>query len=254
MIRQMVNCPSSAISAVKARFPDPAMVGYYSTGTPDIAWTPAQQAEFPGSTMVGIDQGFSSPPVTRVPVRDVEANAWALSQATDTSQWQTERPTIYCARDTLAPLTNIGWKKDVWLAWPGYTGTHAPQGYPFNIVAVQNVFATDYELSDVYDESWPYLREASSDMLNLQVTSANGAHVPFPAGTFKSVTLYRDFLSKIVPAEVRLAVHSVAHGYFVFNIVLDAPVPRTHTFSWADVDAVSIEIAKGTEQIGATLL
>lgn len=254
MIRQMVNCPSSAIPVVKTMFPHPAMVGYYSTGTPDIAWTPAQQAEFPNSAMVGIDQGFNSPPVTRVPVRDVEAHAWVLSKATDTSQWQTERPTIYCARDTLAPLANIGWTKDVWLAWPDYSGSHAPQGYPFNIVAIQNVFATDYELSDVYDESWPHLGKASQDMFNVQVNKIDGAHIPIPVGVFKAVMLYRDFSTTTTPTDVRLAVHSIEHGYMVFRITLNTNLPKTQPFTWADIDAISVEINSGQSPIGVTLI
>ncbi len=53
------------------------------TGTPDIEWTAADWALFPGIPHVTIDQGFINSPVPSAIVRDVEPGAWTPFNAVE---------------------------------------------------------------------------------------------------------------------------------------------------------------------------
>jgi hypothetical protein len=155
MTRIQVDCINSAVQAVKAKFPKPELIAWYGTGTGDIRWTAADRALFPDSMQVEIDQGYGGTPIPGATVRDVESGAWAPGAAVDLTGWTAERPTIYCDRSTLPMVIGDGWKGDVWLAWPGWTGQAAPVYSGVTVVAVQNVVTSDYDTSLVFDRYWP---------------------------------------------------------------------------------------------------
>lgn len=170
MLRQMIDCTSSAVKRVKQLFPDPQMVAWYGTGSPDIQWSLDDLALFPNSVKVEIDQGYLGSPVPTAVVRDVESGAWAPGKAVDRTGWNVERPTIYCTRDTLPSVIADGWKGDVWLAQPGYVASVPPVYQGVNIVAVQSVFADTYDMSVVYDPDWPRKSLANPASNTLSVT------------------------------------------------------------------------------------
>jgi len=154
-----------AISAQAASLPAGLdLVAGYVTGSPDIQWTAADFARFPGVPHVTIDQGFTGSPVPSANVIDVEAGAWTAGAAVAFIPAMTSpRPTIYSGQSDAEIVWSLGYKGDYWLAWPGWTGTappaHLANGVPVppgvRIVAVQNVFAASYDLSVVFDPFWP---------------------------------------------------------------------------------------------------
>lgn len=154
--RVMIDGTNSDAQAIKREFGMPQMLAYYVTGSQGIPWTAADIAMFPDSIHVTIDQGGSGSPVTTAIVRDVEPGAWGADVAVRHAPWTPDRPTIYCDRNDLPAVIAAGWRKDVWLAWPGYAGSGPPTFAGVNIVAVQNVFGTDHDSSIVYDTTWPH--------------------------------------------------------------------------------------------------
>lgn len=153
--RIMIDGTNNEAQAIKREFGDPQMLAYYVTGSQGIPWTAADIALFPKSVHVTIDQGGSGSPVPSAIVRDVEPGAWNADAAVRHVPWTAKRPTIYCDRNDLQAVIAAGWRKDVWLAWPGFAGTAAPSFAGVNIVAVQNVFGTDHDSSLVFDATWP---------------------------------------------------------------------------------------------------
>lgn len=151
----MYDCIGSRAAQLAATFPSPDMIAWYGTGSPDIQWTQEDLARFPNAVKVEIDQGFTGSPILSAQVRDVEGGAWTVSAAVDTTGWDVHRPTIYCNRSTLSSVIAEGWTGDVWLAWPGYQAAGPPVYNGVNVVAVQNIWAGDYDASVVYDASWP---------------------------------------------------------------------------------------------------
>lgn len=134
------------------------LVAGYVTGTPDVQWTAADWAQFPGLPQVTIDQGYQSPPVTTAIVRDYEPGAWSTAAVADLSTWTAARPTIYCDQADLPAVLGYGWKGCLWLAIVGWTpGQALPDAPGCNIVAVQNQDDVDnaYDLSVVLDPTWP---------------------------------------------------------------------------------------------------
>lgn len=253
MNRTMIDGLGINAAAMHAKMPHPDLVAVYDTGTPDILWTPQERSLFPGITQVTIDQGYRSPVITRSIVRDVEPRAWLPVDAVGLGNWQAERPTIYCDRIDLQAVISLGWRRDVWLAWPGYTASTPPNLGPVNIVAVQNTNSAIPELSTVYDPYWPYTAPERGNMISGYAHQEQPAFVPFPTGMFSCIQLYRDFISAKSPVEVRVAIHSASKGYSVSHIALMVAAPSTERFSEHDVDAVSIEIVSGADYVGYTL-
>lgn len=145
------------------------LVAGYVTGTPDIRWQAPDWALFPGIPHVTIDQGFANSPVPSAIVRDFEQFAWTASWANEhigNGLWTPERPTIYSAQDTLQGILDDGWRRDLWMALPGWQ-----PGDPWppvvaeairlgcTIVAVQNRqdVVNAYDISVVLDPHWPNL-------------------------------------------------------------------------------------------------
>lgn len=253
MNRTMIDGLGINAAAMHAKMPHPDLVAVYDTGTPNILWTPQERSLFQGITQVTIDQGYRSPVITRSIVRDVEPNAWPAGGAVRLNNWQAERPTIYCDRADLPEVISLGWRRDVWLAWPGYTAPTAPDLGPVNIVAVQNTNSAVPELSIVYDQYWPHTPPQEDHMISGSVSYGEPAFVPFPAGSFARVQIYRDFVSDKTPVKARVAMHSASKGYFISHITLSTAAPVTAPFSEPDIDAVSIEIVSGANYVGCTL-
>jgi hypothetical protein len=143
------------------------MVAGYVTGSPDILWTNADWALFPGLPHVTIDQGFTGSPVASAIVRDVEPGAWTAAAAVSSRPWTPARPTIYCSTSALPTLEQAGWRGDVWVA--NYV-TSAP-GSPYPVPAGMTCVAWQwtnmggggtYDLSVVFDPYWPDRPPATS--------------------------------------------------------------------------------------------
>lgn len=153
MTRLMGDAIHDDVSQLAA-VPGLQLVAGYVTGSVDIVWTAADWAQFPGLPHVTIDQGFTGSPVADAIVRDVETGAWTPQNAVTGQPWTAARPTIYCNMSTLPAVLAAGWRGDLWLAMPGHTGT--PPAIPgCNVVAIQDTFTASYDLSTVYDDTWP---------------------------------------------------------------------------------------------------
>jgi hypothetical protein len=145
------------------------LLGVYVTGTPDVQWTAAELAAIPaGVTVVTIDQGYQSPPVTTATVRDVEAGAWSVDAAVDLSAWTAARPTIYCSADMLPAVGQAGWQRDVWVADYVASAPAAPYPVPAGMTCVAWQWTDQggggaYDLSVVFDPWWPQLAPEGVD-------------------------------------------------------------------------------------------
>lgn len=153
------------LAAIRGRL---QLAAGYDTGSPDIDWTPADWAQFPGIPHVTIDQGYTGSPNPAATVRDVEYGAWAPGQAVSRDGWNTPRPTIYCTlRETGYGLLTTpgvladGWKGDLWLAIDSWQpGDPLPPAPGCTIVAIQNDYSNPgYDLSVVLDPAWPGVTE-----------------------------------------------------------------------------------------------
>jgi hypothetical protein len=161
MTRMMGDATHADVPELAAIRGQLQLVAGYDTGSPDIAWTAADWALFPGIPHVTIDQGFTGSPNLSATVRDVEFGAWQPAQAVNRAGWNVPRPTIYCtigeAGYNLAAVLADGWRGDLWLAIAGWQqGDPLPAAPGCTIVAVQNNYSNPaYDLSDVLDPAWP---------------------------------------------------------------------------------------------------
>lgn len=154
MSRTMYDFTHENVAWFKAHLPNPGMVAWYGTGSPGIQWTTADRAMFPNATMLEIDQGGSGSPILTAHIRDVENGAWSPGRAVDRTGWNVEFPTIYGSRSSISQVIADGWRGDVWLASPGWSGTTAPSIPGVNVVAVQNNWQANYDSSIVFDDTW----------------------------------------------------------------------------------------------------
>lgn len=171
MTRSMGDATHDNVAALAAIRSSLQLVAGYVTGTPDIQWTTADWAQFPGIPRVTIDQGAAGSPIAVATVRDVEQLedgsgwTWEPAAAVDTTDWTADRPTIYCDQDDLAEILDAGWRRDLWVAIVGW---EPGQPYPAivqqaislgcNLVAVQNqqdLGGGAYDLSVILDPTWP---------------------------------------------------------------------------------------------------
>lgn len=144
------------------------LVAGYVTGTPDIQWTSADWDRFPGIPHVTIDQGANGSPVPAATVRDVETGAWTPVAAVNQAPWTPARPTIYCNQSTLPAVLAAGWRGDLWLAIDGWQpGDALPNLGGCTLVAVQNTFAANYDLSVVLDPSWPAADQQGTSVIEI---------------------------------------------------------------------------------------
>lgn len=159
MTRIMGDATHANAATLAAALPPVDLVAGYVTGTPDIQWTAADWAMFPGKTLVTIDQGDAGSPVASATVRDVEPGAWTPLSAVMDKPWTAARPTIYCDQNDLTRpggVLSCGWQGDLWLAISGWQpGDPLPAAPGCTIVAVQDHYETAFDLSYVLDPGWP---------------------------------------------------------------------------------------------------
>ena len=161
------------------------LVAGYGTGSPDIRWTDATYATFPGAVHVVIDQGYTGAPLYSAHVIDIETGAWEVTHVTGWMNNATApRPTLYVNRGNewaacLAALHSPRFKGDVWLSFPGWATGEALPALPAgcHYVAVQNQLgvSNSYDLSEVFDDNWP----AKGPDMNTVIRYANGEWYTF---------------------------------------------------------------------------
>lgn len=234
------------------------MVAGYDTGTLDVGWTSAMWGMFPNAVKVHINQGYASPPKITSNVIDVESGSWSPDQVpgllANMEDAGVERPTVYCARNTIGFIPKLPKVYDMWVAWPGYAASVAPMQPGWNVVAVQYSYVGTFDISKVFDATWPLkpvTPVTEEDMINVQVTAES--FVPFPAGTFKAVHVYRDFLSPEETSVVRLAFHVSGSEFSVEEKTLNSPQPEVVNIPAAECDAVTLSIVSGKTPVGFTL-
>ena len=161
----MARIMADAISSEAGFIPGNAgVIAGYDTGTPDIRWTAANWAQFPGKLHVHIDQGGIGAPAYSATVIDVETGAWPASAVPGwIARCTAPRPTVYCNRSTLPAVLATGHAYEIWLAFPGWTVGQPLPPVPAGsaIVAVQAVFGSAYDLSYVLDPAWPAREETA---------------------------------------------------------------------------------------------
>ncbi len=176
----------AALAAVQGSL---QLVAGYVTGTSDIQWTSSDWAQFPGKTLVTIDQGATGSPVPSAIVRDYEPGAW-YTEAVVTGPWTPARPTIYCDQTDLPTVLGYGWQGALWLAIIGWeSGDALPSAPGCEIVAVQNQQDVNdaYDLSVVLDSTWPnqgvtmLLVQDASDGTIYLISGGKMSHVLSPA-------------------------------------------------------------------------
>jgi len=252
-MRHMINATAANVPRIYNVVKTGDIVGYYCTGTPDIRWDSTQRSMFPGHVMVAVDQDGEYSPVFTAPVRDVEDNAWSAAKATITAGWIAARPTIYCDMNDLESVLNYGWKGDLWLAIPGPAPLTPPRISGCTVVAVQYDFLDTYESSVVFDDYWPSNPPEEKEMLNATCDHDNTVFLPFAAGQFTTVMLYRDFVSTTRTATVRLNMHSASGAVHYENITINHPSPVSVTAPFKDMDAISVEYLGGVPGVGVTV-
>jgi hypothetical protein len=162
--RFMVDCTHANLHKIDSAFlKTNQLIGGYDTGSPDVKWTSDDwnYVKSLGLIPVHIDQGFTGSPVNSDVVRDVEPGAWNAVTA-ETKPWTAVRKTIYCDRNDLMEVLQLGWKGDIWLAWPlnsipskDFVLSAYPALSKANLVAVQIGFTGVYDHSVIYDPYWP---------------------------------------------------------------------------------------------------
>lgn len=176
MTRLMGDATHANVGALAA-VPGLQLAAGYDTGTPDIAWTAADWARFPGLAHVHIDQGYNSTPATEAHaiVFDIETGAWAPADAAGLIDMNTSaRPAVYVNRSNMtatiaSALQSQRWRGDIWLAFPGWQpGQPLPPLPPgCRYVAIQNQPGAACDLSLVLDPAWPYRKD--QEMIILRV-------------------------------------------------------------------------------------
>lgn len=233
------------------------LVAGYLTGTPGALWR-GQWGNFPGKTLVTIDQGGAGSPQYQANVMDVEPECY---RPKDIQAWMAKatapRPTVYCDRDDYPGVRQV-WSGPIWLAAPGITTV--PEGYT-NIIGIQNMAGNGIDTSVIFDDYWPNVAPTpvpiptptptEADMINGTLAPGGKTFVPFTEGTFKGIHLMHDFTT--TPLVVRVAVHSVSKGYTqVVMHAITGSTPEAITFTESDVNGVSLVSVAG-EPIGFTL-
>jgi hypothetical protein len=135
-----------------------------------------------------------------------------MTSATDKTHWSAVRRTIYCSRAAIPDLVKSRWDEDVWLAWPGWTGTTPPDIPGCQVVAVQNDFAIDHDASVVFDDSWPLFRHV---------------HIPLPGISVTVVRRISDLAWGVVPDADHYVVNYYSHTGAAPYTVARPPQPKT---------------------------
>lgn len=247
-------------------------------GTGLIAWTPEQFARhvLPYPAMhIDQDPNASDPLADWL---DVEAGAASANEivnwigrarASYSQKLRADQrwPGIYLSESNLtsavallqqAQVTNVPF----WVANYNYTAAQAQQAVatamgPYPRIGHQytdqisggNVDASYFSLPYVQNMAVGPIIPTEDDMQFGQFQSQ--AYLPFPVGAFKTVGLYRDFVSNTNSVTVRLAIHSASKGYNVIDgAILETTIPHIFDFTETDVDAVSMVVSKGNGPVG----
>lgn len=250
MTRLMIDAasPANIPQAIKKQ-----LVAGYLTGTPGQRWT-GHWSEFPGMTMVTIDQG-SPPgnPAYSANVMDVEPRCY---RPPDIEPWMhhavAPRPTVYCDRNDYPEVRKV-WSGDIWLADPSDTPV-VPYPDDKKIVAVQYTQGPNYDASIVFDDTWPNAPAGSPPMppipnpmkgndermmLHGMLTAGGQEFVPFAVGSFVRIQIFHDFTNETEP--MRVAAHSVSKGYSqIVDVAVTNSAPVSLAFGEHDVNGVSL--------------
>lgn len=229
------------------------LVAAYHTGTPGNRWA-GHYNDFPGKIMVGIDQAAQpGTPYYKANVMDVEPNCFRPPDIPGwTSHCTAPRPTVYCDRNDY-PEVRMYWEGDIWLAAPGVQSNPFPNDH--RIVAIQNVFNNNYDVSTVFDDTWPNAvapHPTEVEVITSMISAGAETFVPFPSGAFKSITLLHDFTT--TPNLVRVAVHSKSAGHYTQIVEVDVTTsnPTEVSFTATDADGVSL-VNRSSVPMGWTL-
>src|SRR5208282_5626047 len=214
------------------------LVGGYLTGTPGALWN-GQWSTFPGKTLYTFDQGGAGAPKHNANVMDVEPECYAPGDVPGwIAQCTAPVPTVYCDRNDYPAVRKL-WDGPVLLAAPGVQAV--PDGYT-NIIGIQYMAGSGYDLSIIFDEYWPQAHPApvpvpttEDDMITGTLAPGGKAGVPFTAGAFKGISFLHDFTTD--PLVVRVAVHSAVKGYSqVVMHAVNTSGPEHLAFTESDVD------------------
>ena len=231
------------------------LVAGYRTGTPGMRWK-GHFTDFPGKTMVDIDQAAApGAPDYNAIVMDVEPLCYRPNDIpARVSRWTVARPTVYCDRNDY-PEVRMYWEGDIWLAAPGVQSNPYPNDH--KIVAIQNRQTPDYDLSTVFDDTWPNTPTpppppTEVDMISGMINAGAETFIPFPAGAFKSLLLMHDFTTS--PNLVRVAVYSKSAGHYTQIVEQDVTTsnPSEVAFTATDPAGVSL-VNRSTVPMGYTL-
>jgi hypothetical protein len=232
------------------------LVGGYLTGTPGALWN-GQWGNFPGKTLYTFDQGGAGAPKYNANAMDVEPDCYSPSQVPGwIDKCTAPVPTVYCDRSDYPAVRKV-YSGPILLAAPGVQTV--PDGYT-NIIGIQYMAGSGYDLSIIFDPYWPQAAPApvtppppteEADMITGTLAPGGKAFVPFTAGSFKNIILMHDFTTDTLV--VRVAVHSASKGYNqVVMHGVSTSTPETVTFTESDVDGVSLASVAG-DPIGFTL-
>jgi len=190
--RFMVDCTHANLHKIDPAFlKTNQLIAGYDTGDPTVRWTPDDWNYVAGLGLktIHIDQGFTGSPVPSDVVRDVEPGAWNAVVA-ESEKWTALRPTIYCDRNDLMEVLSLGWRKDLWLAWPlpsipskDFVLSTYPQLAQCNLIGVQIGFTSVYDHSVIYDTYWPNVPPATVAVPHvIGMTEQDGASAIAKAG------------------------------------------------------------------------
>lgn len=244
-----------------------AQAAGYDTGSGNVPWTAAQFARhttpYPA---IHIDQDPNAIDAT-ADFLDVEAFAATVGEvvgwigrardAFDSGKRRGQRwPGIYCSMSLINTVVGALHAARVvsvpfWIANYGYSSA-AAQAYvaaPSNATADYPTVGFQHDdtaFGGLADDSWwsvPYLTTTNNvpttkDVDMIYGTLTPDAYVGFPAGAFKTLTLYRDFVT--APITIRVAIHSPS-GYTVNDATLSSSVPVFIPIGPTD-DAVSLAV------------
>lgn len=268
-----------AMSENESVLPTDVLVAGYDTqvgtGSPYIKWTPAQwAAHLNPYPALHIDQNPAAGDYT-FDYMDVETGAFtdaeivnAITRARDEYHTHTRPgqrwPGVYCSASNVPSAVTILQRagiSNVPFVVADYSvsqteavrrvstaiGPYPAVGYQFSDLAFNgradaNIFSLPW-VTTVSIIPLPTLNEDDNmnGMFNKQV------YAPFPAGRYKGVYLYRDFIPAGSSAIIRVAAHSAAHGYTqIEDVTLTKSVPVHLGFTEPDVDGVSLVLQDGT--------
>lgn len=265
--------------------PTDVLVAGYDTqvgsGPPYIKWTDAQwaahQKPYPA---LHIDQNPSAGDYT-FDYMDVETGAFteneivnAIDNARESYRKITRPgqrwPGVYCSANNVASAVSILQRAtltDVPFIVADYSisqaeavrrvstaiGPYPAVGYQFSDQAFNglgdaNIFSLSW-VTTVAHYPITFEDDDVNGMFNKQVFA------PFPAGKYKGLYLYRDFIPSGDSATVRVAAHSASKGYTqIWDVTLSESKPVHQLFTETDVDAVSLVLETATlAPVGYTL-